>query len=161
MEGLMINWDKVEFVQRVQDYINKNIDEENIDLDSLYSSIGYSSRHANRIFKELAQKTILEYVRELRIIKSVERLLNEPNSILNIVLDTNLKSHEGYTRAFAKKFGVTPTKYRKEKIPIPIFTPYPIKHYYSYILNREISKMSKNIDPLLYMITVVNRPKKN
>ena len=77
----MVNWDKVEVVQKIQDYVNKNIDEENIDLDSLYASIGYSSRHANRIFKELAQKTILEYIRELRMSRSVDGLVKETNSI--------------------------------------------------------------------------------
>ncbi len=153
-----IQWNKIETVQKMQDYIKENIFKEDFDLNELYLNIGYSHRHCNRIFKELTGKTLQEYVKSIIISNSSKELIETDKNILEIALDSNFETHEGYTRAFHNIFGITPNEYRKTKKPIPLFIQYSIKSYYSYILRKEELFMSKETS--LCMITPIERPKR-
>ena len=72
----MESWEKINAVQRMQDYINEHIAEP-ITLQMLAKAAGYSPWHSARIFKELTGKTPFEYIRELRLSKAAIRLRDE------------------------------------------------------------------------------------
>jgi AraC-like DNA-binding protein len=154
----MEQWEKIEAVQKMQDYIKAHVTDENMNFDEMYSAASYSRRHADRIFKDLLGLTPLEYIRNIRISESSMKLLHNNETILDIALDSNFKSHEGYTRAFTEHFGISPNNYRKEQMPIPLFVQYPVRSYYTYLYHKEDLKMSK--ETLLCMISVVSRPKR-
>ena len=82
-----VRWDKIESVQRMQDFIKQNYLEPAFPYERLYALAGYSERHANRIFKELTGKTPQEYVRVLRMTKSAEELLEQEKNVLDVALD--------------------------------------------------------------------------
>ncbi len=153
-----MEWNKIETVQKIQDYIKENVFIEDFDLSELYSYIGYSHRHCDRMFKELIGKTINEYIRLILISESSKRLIKADTKILDIAIDHNFETHEGYTRAFNNIFGITPNEYRKTKKPIPLFIQYSIKSYYSYLLRKEKKIMEKETN--LCMITQMQRPKR-
>ena len=153
-----MEWNKVETVGKMQDYIKKNVFKENFDLNDLYSYVGYSSRHCDRLFKELIGKTIKEYIRLILISQSSSRLIKTEERIIDIASNSNYETPEGYARAFYNIFGLTPSEYRKTKKPIPLFIQYSIKSYYSYLNSKENSIMSKEIN--LCMITQIFRPKR-
>lgn len=100
--------DKVEIVQAMQDYIKKNITETNFSLEAMYEHIGYSQRHANRLFCELLHMTPNEYVRRTMLTSSTKKLLKTEKNIIDVALDSNYETHEGYTRAFKKAFRSVP-----------------------------------------------------
>lgn len=154
----MERWDKIESVQKMQDYIKAHACDFDFDYEKLYSVVGYSKRHAERIFKELLGKTTQEYVKTIRMSDSSAKLLYESKSILEVALDTQFGSHEGFTRAFFDEFGVTPSEYRKTKPPIPLFIQYPIKSYYFYLYSKGEDIMENQTT--LCMITVVQKPKR-
>ena len=54
-------------------------------------------------------------------------------SVLDVALDAAFGSHEGFTKAFSKRFGLPPERYRKEAPPIPLFTYYPVRGYHKYL----------------------------
>lgn len=58
--------EKIEAVQRMQNYIEEHITE-TITLHSLAKAAGYSPWHSARIFKELTGKTAFEYIRAFRL----------------------------------------------------------------------------------------------
>jgi len=153
-----IEWNKIEIVQKMQDYIKENVFKEDFDLNKLYSYIGYSHRHCDRMFKELIGKTINEYIRLILISESSKKLIKTNMNILDVAMDFNFETHEGYTRAFYNIFGITPNEYRKTKKPIPLFIQYSIKSYYSYMIKKEKDNMEKEIN--LCMITKLERPKR-
>ncbi len=155
---MKVQWEKVEIVQKMQDYIRKNIFKENFNLNQMYCNIGYSHRHCDRVFKELIGKTPQEYVRLILISNSSQELLKTDKRILDIAMKSRYDTHEGYTRAFNNTFGITPKQYRKNPKPIPLFVQYPIKSYYSYILKKKELLMEK--ETKLCMITTVERPKR-
>ena len=69
----MERWEKVDAVQRMQDYIERHI-AESITLHMLAQTAGYSPWHAARIFKELTEKTPFEYIRALRLSRAAVKL---------------------------------------------------------------------------------------
>ena len=155
---MKVQKEKIEIVQKMQDYIRENVLMPDFDLDKLYRNIGYSQRHCERLFKEILDMTLQEYVKLIIMSNSSSELIESNKNILDIAIDYNFETHEGYTRAFYKIFGITPNEYRKKQKPIPLFVQYSIKSYYSYIINKEELPMEKDVN--LCMISSVERPKR-
>lgn len=109
-------------VQRMQEYIDMNI-ERKITLKELAVAAGYSPWHAARLFKEVTGKAPFDYIRSLRLTKAALVLRDNQVKIVDVALDFVFDSHEGFTRAFSKEFGVTPYKYTKNTPPIKLFMP--------------------------------------
>lgn len=124
-------------VKAMQDYIKEHIKDEEFSANMVSAAAGYSKRHANRLFKQYIGITLQEYINSVYLTESANELTNTKNSILEIALNSNYKSHEGFTRSFKKRFKVTPTYYRESHIPIPLFVQYPINHYYALLKNKE------------------------
>lgn len=161
-----MQWEKVELAARMQNYIRDHCMDADFTMDALYEAAGYSRRHACRIFKELMDKTPEEYVWAVQMTASAESLIKTDSTILDIALDTNFESHEGYTRAFNKLFGTTPSRYRHGQVPIPLFVQYPIQHYYSYLKQKEIQEMEnqsntpqeRESSQSICTVTVIHKP---
>jgi AraC family transcriptional regulator len=123
------NWDKINAVQRMQDCIEQHIAEP-ITLHMLAQAAGYSPWHSARVFKELTGKTPFDYIRALRLSRAAVRLRESNTRIIDVALDFFFDSHEGFTRAFSKQFGVSPRDYSKNGPPVKLFMPYPVRDYY-------------------------------
>lgn len=154
----MKEWEKVELVQRMQEYIRENASCNGFSLNQLYREIGYSARHANRIFKELLCKTPAEYIRAIRLTQSAERLVSNNGNILDVALETEYETPEGYSRAFSRQFGTTPAKYREGKTPIPLFLQYGVMPYYNYRMGKKSGNMEKNV--ITCTVIPVERPRR-
>jgi AraC family transcriptional regulator len=155
----MEQWEKINAVQRMQDYIRNHINEK-IKVEEIAKASGYSKRHATRIFKELLGRTPLDYVRAIRLTYSAKDLLQSQDNILDIAINTQFDTHEGFIRAFSNEFGIAPQKYRRERPPIKYFVQYPIKHYYSYLNVKEKKTMENKDTVMLCTVSIVERPKR-
>ena len=131
------DWSKIESVQKMQDFIQEHLEQAPFPFEKMYGTAGYSQRHADRLFKELLHKTPQAYVKALLLSKSAENLLDKDRHILDISLDTSSQSHEGYTKAFSKFFGISPSTYKEGQTPIPLFLQYPVKGYYAHSCQKE------------------------
>jgi AraC-like DNA-binding protein len=112
--------------RRMQDFILSHL-LENISLADLARAAGYSPWHAQRIFRELTGQPPFEYIRRLRLTKAALALRDGRPRVIDVALEFMFDSHEGFTRSFAKEFGVTPAKYRKHPEPVKLFLPYPVQ----------------------------------
>lgn len=152
----MENWEKINAVQRMQDYIKEHINEP-ITLKALAKAAGYSPWHSARIFKELTNKTPFEYIRAIRLSKAAIKIRDENTRVIDVALDFVFDSHEGFTRAFSKQFGMTPSYYSKHTPPIKLFMPNRIRDYYLNLQKGE-STMSKKAAANTVFVQVVERP---
>lgn len=152
----MESWEKINAVQRMQDFIEENLNAP-ITLYMLSRAAGYSPWHSSRIFKELTGKTPFEYIRQLRLSKAAEMLRNEKSKVIDVAFDFVFDSHEGFTRAFSKQFGITPYKYAKDTPPINFFFPTRTRDLYR---NIQIggNNMSDKQNPNTVFVQVVDRP---
>lgn len=155
----MENWEKISAVHRMEKYIEDNIKEQ-ISLHDLACAARYSPWHASRIFKDLTGKTPFQYVREMRLTKAAENMLEEKNKIIDVAFDFVFDSHEGFTRAFSKQFGISPKEFRKNRPQLQKFIPSNVHDYYQvlqkggYIMEKENKKQN------IVFVQVVERPKR-
>jgi len=87
--------------------------ESDLNLDMLAERVGFSAYHYHRIFREIIGEPVKEYIRRLRIERAAYRLKVSEETILHIALDAGFKTHESFTRAFARQFLITPNEFRK------------------------------------------------
>lgn len=152
----MDSWEKINAVSHMQDYIEEHISE-SITLHMLANAARYSPWHSARIFKELTGKTPFEYLRALRLSRAALKLRDEEVRIIDVAFDFVFDSHEGFTRAFSRQFGMTPQYYSKKTPPLKLFMPNRIRDYY-LILQKGEDNMSKNINTNTIFVQVVERP---
>ena len=113
----------------MQDYIEKHLSEP-ITLRMIAETANYSPWHAERIFKELTGKTPFDYIRALRLSRAAVELEKGNTRIVDVAFDYVFESHEGFTRAFSKHFGMTPRFYSKNTPPLKLFMPVRIRDNY-------------------------------
>jgi AraC-like DNA-binding protein len=140
----------------MQDYILSHITEP-ITLYMLAKAAGYSPWHSARIFKELTGKTPFEYIRMLRLSEAAVKLRDGDVKVIDVALDFVFDSHEGFTRAFSKQFGMTPKNYSKKTPPLKLFMPSRIRDYY-LILQKGVDSMPKGQNSNTVFVQVVDRP---
>ncbi|MBP1756263.1 MAG: transcriptional regulator, AraC family [Firmicutes bacterium] len=152
----MSNAETYKVVQKIQEYMEKKLSQP-ITLRELADVAGYSPWHMSRIFKEVTGKTPFDYLRALRLTKAALLLRDSETKILDVALDFVFDSHEGFTRAFSKEFGLSPYKYSKFTPPIQLFLPYKV--YNTYIeLHKEKRKMSEESKTKSVFVQIVERP---
>lgn len=148
--------DKIIAVGKMQKYIDIHFDEE-ITLDDLCRASGYSKFHCERIFKELTGKTPFQTIRALRLTKAAKTLIASGEKVVDVALDNGFDSHDGFTRAFTRRFLITPQKYRQEAPPVNWFVHYPVQAYYTM---KEGKPMQENKFTKFVTVTAVQRPKR-
>ena len=128
----------IEAVQRMQDYIEANLDT-NVTMADLANVSKYSPWYSYRLFMDLLHMTPAVYIRRLRLSKSALQLRDEKVKIIDVAFDTGYESVDGYQRAFYKEFGCNPYEYSMRPTPIYLFKPYGIK----YAQKKEKTKMNE------------------
>lgn len=154
----MEKWEKIDAVQRMQDYIKAHIEDE-ITLHDLAKAAGYSPWHSARIFKELIGKTAFDYIREIRLSYAALQLRDTKSRVIDVAFNFLFDSHEGFTRAFSKQFGMTPKYYGKNTPPVKLFMPYPIRSYY-LMLEKGEGFMNNNTKSNTVFVQVIERPER-
>jgi AraC-like DNA-binding protein len=154
----MERWEKIEAVNRMQEYIENNIHVP-ISLLDLSKSAGYSPFYSARMFKELTGKSPFEYIRTLRLSRAALKLRDEKVKVMDVALDFVFDSHEGFTRAFSKEFGITPDKYRRNPPPIYLFMPFPIRDNYLNYLKEEKQMENRQASNTVFT-QVIERPER-
>ncbi|NLW92533.1 MAG: helix-turn-helix transcriptional regulator [Syntrophomonadaceae bacterium] len=151
----MERWETIKAVERMQEYIDANIHAP-ITLSALAAAAGYSPWHAARMFKEVTDKAPFEYIRALRLSQAAIMLRNEKSRVIDVAFDFVFNSHEGFTRAFSKQFGVSPKKFSKESASVHLFMPERVRDYYLNLQRGEIKMPNTNTKTVF--VQVVERP---
>lgn len=146
--------EQADAVQRMQDYIENHLDEP-VTLRQLASAAGYSPWHATRLFRELTGISPLEYLRARKLTRAAIRLRDEGGRVLDAALDAAFDSHEGFTRAFTGRFGISPERYRKEAPPIRLFMPRSARDCYLIENEGGISHME---NANMVFVQLIDRP---
>lgn len=148
--------DNIDAVQRMQSFIEAHLHEP-ITLHELAQAAGYSPWHAARVFKTLIGMSPFEYIRALRLSRAAVRLRDEDVKIVDVAFDFVFDSHEGFTRAFSRQFGLSPQRYSQNRPPIKLFYPTNIREIYLALQNGDY-QMSDTLKTNTIFVQVVERP---
>jgi len=140
-------------VDRMKEHIEVNI-KDRITAKTISDAAGYSQYHAARIFKQHTGRMPFEYIRERRLISAALALRRDKVKVTEVALDYVFDSHEGFTRAFAKAFGIAPKKFASVPKPHGWVIPYRILN--NRIIEKEVINMSEKTTVIFTQI--VERP---
>jgi len=145
--------EKVRAVSRMQIFIQNHLDQE-ITLLDLAKSANYSPYHSAKMFKDVIGKSPFEYIRAFRLSKAAILLRDKKPKIIDVAFDFVFGSHEGFTRAFTKYFGINPKAYAKTTPPIRLFLPHRVAER-TLTSKKEENQMTQN---KTVFVQVVDRP---
>jgi len=140
---------KAILVRKMQDYIHHNI-KENITLKQLTKVANVSPSYGAKIFKDLTGKSPYNYIKSYRLTEAAKVLRDHDVKIIDVAFDYVFDSHEGFTRAFSKEFGLPPKEYSQHKPPIGWMSPATVS-----VKDKEDFEMNQFI-----FTQIIERPKR-
>ncbi len=150
----MYEWQKQ--IQIIVDEIDKcikNYKGEDLTLRVLSHSLGYSEFYTTRKFKEISGMQFRDYLRHRKLAFALKEVRDSEKSLLNIAFDYGFSSHEAFTRAFKRTYGITPSEYRKNSKPVVLRTK--INPFDRYFLGLGEIGMMKSVDDIkIYFVTI-------
>jgi AraC family transcriptional regulator len=84
-----------------------------LSLRSLAARTRLSAFHMHRVFSAAAGETPKQFIQRLRLDRSAAMLLTGDDSVLQVALACGFHSHESFSRAFRRRFRMTPSAYRE------------------------------------------------
>lgn len=114
-------------VQRMQDYIEQNIDSRITPADLSKAAL-FSPWYSYRLFQKHVGISPSSYIRRLRLAKAALRLKNDKTKIIDTAFEFGFENVDSFTRAFYREFGMNPSEYAKNPVPIMLFVPYGAKY---------------------------------
>ncbi len=129
-------WDKRQAVHRMRAYIDAHLHEP-ITIQALARQARYSVYYASRMFKDLTGESPFAYIRQRRLAAAAHTLHGGHARVIDVALDYEFDSHEGFTRAFSRHFGVSPTSFRKTRARQEFFLPAQMSRRGEVMTNRK------------------------
>jgi len=102
---------------QIPSIIKKFVDEnyhKNIRVEEIGKIIGINQNKIRKEFKSQYHITVTDYISELRMLKAKKLIINREIMIKEIALECGYEYVQNFTRAFKKKFGMSPEKLRNE-----------------------------------------------
>ena len=131
----------------------KNYSDEALTLRFLARRLGYSEFYTTKKFKEISNMSFRDYLGQRKLAFALKEIRDSEKGILDIAFDYGFSSHEAFTRAFKKTYGVTPSDYRKNPRPLVLRTK--INPFDRYFLGMgEIGMIKSTEDIKIYFVTI-------
>jgi two-component system response regulator YesN len=99
-------------LNRVVNYIDGHLDEE-LSLTALAEIGGFNSSYLSRLFKQVQNETIGDYILHKRLELAKKLLSDTDVKIQDISVKCGYISPHSFTRAFRNEVGISPTEYRE------------------------------------------------
>lgn len=148
-----------EWHRQIQNIINqidvciKNHSDEELTLQLLSQKLGYSEYYTSRKFREISGMQFRDYLRYRRLAFALKEVRDTDKGILEIAMDYGFSSNEAFTRAFKETYGVTPSDYRKQPVPVVLRTI--IKPFDCYLLEIGGTDMTTSTEDVkVYFVTI-------
>lgn len=84
-----------------------------ISIKEVSSLCGFSESHFMKLFKELTGMSFTAYLINYRLELSARQLIETDLNVIEIAANCGFHNPSYFTRSFARKYGITPAKYRK------------------------------------------------
>ena len=94
-------------------WIITHIDDD-LSVEALAQRACFCPRHFSRVFKSVFKSTPADFVERLRLKEAGRRLLTSRHSVESIASAVGYTSSDAFRRAFERRLGVTPSRYRRQ-----------------------------------------------
>lgn len=101
------------FLKRIIGVIEKNIANTELDIDKLALQVGVSRTQLYRKIAALTDMTAKEFVRDIRLKRAAQMLLQNKLTIQEIALEVGFSDISYFRKCFREKFGMSASEYNK------------------------------------------------
>jgi TolB-like protein/AraC-like DNA-binding protein len=101
-----------EFIQKLTSLVEANLANEKFGPNELAREAGISHSHLNRKLKTISNQSISQFMREVRLKKAKELLLNEDSTVAEISYRVGFGSPNYFNNCFHEYFGYSPGELR-------------------------------------------------
>ncbi len=110
-------------IQCVMTHVATHLDDA-LDLETLATDACLSPFHFHRVFRGMVGETPMEFVRRLRLERAAWTLTASAVPVTTVAFDAGYEAHEGFSRAFRRHFGASPSEFRamahpRHQLPAP------------------------------------------
>lgn len=103
----------VQIVLAIKDFIEQNYSNPNINLAEAADRIGLSKDYTGRLFKTTTNLSFNDYLNQVRLENAYRLLTDSKLSVAEICEETGIANHSYFYTLFRKKYGLTPSAYRR------------------------------------------------
>lgn len=143
-------------IQIIVDEIDRcleNYSDEKLTLRFLSRKLGYSEFYTTKKFREITGMQFRDYLQSRKLAFALKEVRDSNKGLLDIAFDYGFSSHEAFTRAFKSFYGVTPSEYRRN--PVPLLLRTKISPFDRYFLGLgEIGMIQSKDDVKVYFVTI-------
>ncbi|MEM8893190.1 MAG: AraC family transcriptional regulator [Bacteroidota bacterium] len=100
-------------LNRVFQYIDDHLNTD-LSLEVMAEVAAFSPFHFHRIFKQMTDETLNEFINRRRIEKAALDLIHKDFTVAEIFIKHGFNDKSSFSRAFKKFYGVSPSDFRKE-----------------------------------------------
>jgi len=86
---------------------------ERLTIETMASVSGFSQSHFMKFFKNTMGVSFIEYLNDYRLTMAARLLLASSDAIVAISAECGFENLSYFNRMFRRKYGVTPSEYRK------------------------------------------------
>lgn len=150
----MSEWHRLvqEMAEEIDVCIRQQKDEK-LTLSSLSQKLGYSEYHVSRRFREITGMQFRDYLRYRKLALALKEVRDTRRGLLEIALDYGFSSHEAFSRAFKKAYGITPSQYRGNPVPVVLRTVIkPLDCYLTETGGTGMENTAKDVK--IYFVTI-------
>lgn len=141
------------YIQKAINFIEDNLDQ-TFSLKDISNEAFKSLSYMHRIFYCMTGYTMKEYIRNRRLSDAAYQLRCSDSKITDIALRAGFKTHESFTRAFFKKYEISPRDFRKNRQEQVLFEPLNVELAKHNNQNR-LSELNLEVEYVLYQETPV------
>ena len=134
------------------DVLADALDDHDATGDDLAARLYLSRFHLDRIVSSVAGEPPRRFRRRVLLERAAYRLVTTRHSILDVAIEAGYGSHEAFTRAFSRAYGVTPADWRRKPGPIQIEAPSDVHFHPPGSLRLPAEKKVTPMDLLTKMV---------
>ncbi|MBP3352339.1 MAG: helix-turn-helix transcriptional regulator [Lachnospiraceae bacterium] len=139
-------------ILEIDDCIKRKEDEA-LTLSALAEKLGFSEFYVSRKFREISGMSLRDYMGQRSLALALKEVRDTDRGLLDIAMDYGFSSHEAFTRAFKRAYGISPGEYRKHPRPVVLRTV--LKPFDCYLMgNGGVSMESIPGDVKAYFVTI-------
>ena len=100
-----------EFLQKLLNLIEENIEDPDLDVDFLCTHLYISRTKLYQKIKSISDQSVGEFIRTIRLKKAIQIMTHEDITMNEVVDRIGLQSSSNFSRAFKKEYGKSPVQF--------------------------------------------------
>ncbi len=114
LEHIDINAADKEFLTRVESYIEENLDDSEFTVERLEQVMRYTHMQLYRKIKSISGVTVVEFIRNYRLKRSVDMMRQGGMRINEIMYSVGFSTPSYYSKSFKRRYGKSPAEFLEE-----------------------------------------------